>query len=378
MNFLNFNSKKLNRFYLSFFIMTFGESLISIFIPIYLFSLGYQIHTILLFFFLNSLYFVIFSHLGAIITSKIGDRFSILLSTIFLIFYHLGLIFINSYHLLFFLLPLFLALRIIFFNFGYHFYFISHSNKSKIGQELAFFNIIILLATALAPYLGSILANINFSILFIFSSILIIFSTAPLFCTKKTSKSINYSTKILLQKINLKNNRNNFISFSGYAIESIIDRTLWPIFLILTIGTLIKTGALISISLFISLFSFYFIGQLTDKFNKLTIIKISTYMYFFSWIGRIFSHNQLSILIVESYKNLIEKFLHLPWSAHSYNLAKKENSFEFIVAREIIYNLARIIILPFLIIIFQINFYPFIISFLTASLFSLGYKQIEK
>jgi len=373
-----FKNKEMNHFYWSVFIMTFGESLISIFVPIYLYNIGFKIPKILFFYFLVSLYFVVCSYIGAKITAKIGEKHSILISIPFLILYYIGLIFISHYNFLLFFLPLLLASRMILFNYGYHLNFINHSEKTKRGQELALFGIIILLATISAPYIGSIIATINFTFLFIISSLFILFGTIPLFFSKDKYEKIDFSRYSLFQKIKSKENRGNFISFSGYATESIIGRTIWPIFLIIIIGTINKTGLIISISMLVSLLAFHFVGKLTDKIDKIRLLKIGTILYFFAWIGRIFANTGYKVLFIDSYKNLSEKILHLPWSAHSYDLAKRKDYFEFIVSREIIFNLIRIIVFPILILIFWINFYPFIISFIIASIFSIGYVFIDK
>ncbi len=275
-----FKNKEFNYFYVAVFIMTFGESLINIFVPIYLFSLGFKIYQILFFYFLVSLYFLVFSYIGAKIVSKIGDKHAILLSTPFLILYYMGLIYINSNNLIFLLLPLLLSLRMVLFNYGYHLNFINHSQKTKRGQELATFGIIILLATVFAPYLGSIIANVNFTIVFIISSILITIGTTPLFFSKDKFEKIDFTSIGVFRKIFSKENKGNFISFSGYAIESIIGRTIWPIFLIIIVGTINKVGLLISASMLFSLLSFHFIGKLTDKVSKIKLLKIGTLLYF--------------------------------------------------------------------------------------------------
>jgi len=54
--------------------MTFADSLINIFVPIYLYQLNYPIYSIIFFYFLVSLSFVIFSYPGAKIVSKIGVK----------------------------------------------------------------------------------------------------------------------------------------------------------------------------------------------------------------------------------------------------------------------------------------------------------------
>lgn len=378
MYFRFFKSKDMTHFSWSVFIMTFGESLINIFVPIYLYNLGFQIPEILFFYFLVSLYFIVFSYFGAKITAKIWVKHTILVSTPFLIIYYIGLIFIDLYAILLLVLPLLLALRMILFNYGYHLNFINHSNQAKRGNELALFGIIKLLATMAAPYLWGLLATFNFSLLFIISSLMITLGTIPLFFTKDKFEEINFSLQSLFKKILSKNNRGNFLSFSGYAIESIIGRTIWPIFLIIIIGTINKTGLIISLSMFISLLAFHYVGKLTDSFNKHKLLKIWTVLYVFAWVWRIFADTTFKVLFIDSYKNLSQKILHLPRSAHSYDLAKRQDHFEFIVSREIIFNIIRIIIFPILIGVFWFDIYPFILSFIIASIFSIGYIFIDK
>lgn len=370
-------NKKLETFYWSMFIMTFGISLINVFIPIYLFNAGFHIHQILFFYFLVSLYFVLLAYPGAKITAKIGAKYSILISTLFLILHYIGLIFIDSYNFLFILLPLLFSLRMVFFNYGYHLHFIKCSSTINRGQEIATAGIITSLAIISAPYIGSLLATIHFSILFLISSVLIFLGSLPLFFSKNIKIDIYFSRRSIFRRMYAKEFRGNCISFSGYAIESFIGRVIWPIFLIILIGTLDKTGFIISISTLVSLLAFHLIGKLTDTFNKIKLLKIGTFLYVLAWIARIFADTAGKVFYIDSYKNLSEKILHLPWSAHSYDLAERGNYFEFIVSREIIYNLSRVLFLPILILLFWIDFFPFTISFIIASVSSLGYIFIN-
>jgi len=61
-----------------------------------------------------------------------------------------------------------------------------------------------------------------------------------------------------------------------------------------------------------------------------------------------------------------------------YDLAAREKFYLFIVVREIMFNLARIIIMPLVALVFYINFHPFFISIILASLFSLLYPTLRK
>lgn len=373
-----FNNREFNQFYFSNFVISFGESLVNIFIPIYLFQQGFPIYLVLIFYFLEALYFLVFSYKAANIVSKIGPKQAILFSGPFFALYILGLAFINYSFYLFFLIPIFVAIRATLFNYSFDLIFLKNSESHKIGRELAALNIFILIASATAPFLGGLLSQINFVLTFTISMILVIGGSIPLFFSKDSKENFDFNFRQIVAKIFSEKERGNFISFSGYAIEATIGRIIWPVFIILIVGSIQKTGLLISLSFLISIFVFYFIGKITDRVNKVSLLKVGTILYFLGWLGRIFADTAKSILFIDSYKNVSENVLHIPWGAQTYELAKRENPFEFVIFRQIIFNFIRIIVLPVLVIFFYIDFYPFVMSFITASIFSLGYLFINK
>ena len=72
--------RELNELYISRAIMAFALSLISLFVPIYFYQLGFSISKILLFFFLIALYFFVLTLFTPKIIAKVGIRHSILFS----------------------------------------------------------------------------------------------------------------------------------------------------------------------------------------------------------------------------------------------------------------------------------------------------------
>ncbi|MEW5897430.1 MAG: hypothetical protein AB1668_07075, partial [Nanoarchaeota archaeon] len=212
----------------------------------------------------------------------------------------------------------------------------------------------------------------------VIGSVLLVVGTLPLFFSKDGYEKIKFTRRDLWKAIFSKKEKGALVSFSGFAVESIIGRTIWPVFLITVLATVSKTGFVIALSMAVSLLVFYLVGKITDKCNKMRLIKLGTFLYFFAWIGRVFANSTLRIFLIDSYKNVIEKVLHVPWAAKSYDLAMKRGYFRFLVGREIIFNLSRIVVLPFLILIFYIDFYPFVLSFVIAAVFSLGYLFLDK
>ncbi len=368
--------------------MNFGEALINIFVPIYLYKLGYPVYTIIFFYFLVSLSFVIFSYLGAKIVSRIGIKHAILWSTPCTVLYYLGLKLLGEQPWLFFILPVLVSWGMILYNYGYHLNFIIHSEKKGRGMAISFIGILSAVVLVLAPLIGGLIAYRSFTLLYLVGSFILILGTLPLFLTKDSYEKLSFTANGMFREIFSRKNRGMLISFSGYAIESIIGRVIWPIFLIIILITLQKTGLIVTLSMIFSVIVFYTIGKITDKYDRVKLLRVGTLFYTIGWIARIFANSPFKIFIVDSYKNIAEKILYVPWQAHSYDLFVKKDFFQvfsiqkkyfrFIVAREVIFNLARIIVMPLLMLIFFIGPNPFILSFIIASLFSIGYVFLNK
>ncbi len=372
-----FRNKEMNNFYLAVAIMTFAEDLISIFIPIYLFKLDYPIYSILIFYFLMALWFVIFSYPGAKTVARTGIKRSMVISVLILILCYTGLAALKRNPILFFVLPLLFSWRMIFYNYSYHLNYIIHSNRKKRGAEVSFLAAMTILVNVLAPLIGGIIAlYAGFLALYATGALLLLIGTLPLSLHNERFEKLKFTQNDLWKEIMAR--KGTLISFSGYAVESIIGRTIWPVFLISIVVTTARTGLIVTLSMLASLLIVYYSGKITDTYDRQRLLKFGTVLYFFAWIGRIFAGTFLKIFIVDSYKNIAEKIIHIPWTAKSYDLAMRRGYFRFIVGREIIYNISRVIIMPILILIFYVDINPFSLSFAIAALCSLGYFFLEE
>jgi hypothetical protein len=352
--------------------------MIELFVPIYLFMTGYSISMIIFFYFLVSFFFILFSVTGASIVSRIGAKHSILLSIPSLILYYLGLKNIGAMPYLFFLLPLLLSLRMILYNYGFHLNYLLHSDKSRRGKEISNLGIIAIIAGALSPFIGgAVIVDKGYGMLFFISTIFLFLSAFVLLATRDKYEKNRISVKTVRDYLSKPSNTWKILSFAGYSIETIIGRIIWPLFMILILFSPKRVGLIVTLSILVSIIAFYTIGRFVDKFDKSKILYLGTFLYFFAWVGRIFSNNTLKIFFIDSYKNISEKILQVSWSAKSYDIAQKEDYFLFIVAREITFNMARVIFLPLLIFVFYLDFYPFLISFTLAALATLLYPFLE-
>lgn len=64
--------------------------------------------------------------------------------------------------------------------------------------------------------------------------------------------------------------------------------------------------------------------------------------------------------------------------AYFYDISRKQNYFELIVAREIVFNVSIIIVLPLLVLLIKFGGFGFKTAFVIAALFSLLYMCIKE
>lgn len=372
-------NKEMNEMYASYGIMNFATGLISIFVPIYLYKLGYSIPHILFFFFLSAVGFLLFLRVGIGAVSRFGVKHSMLLAVPFLIAYFIGLRFLPDYPFLFSVLPFFIALKMDLYNFAFHLNVVEHADRKTTGQQVALIQTSALIAGALAPLIGGIIAkNFSFDALFVVSSVLLFAAILPLFMTHDTKEPPHFGTKTIFKDFFKRNRFPSIVSFSGYAIESWVGSIIWPIFLSLILAGVESVGAIFSITMIITVIALYVSGSRTDTRDKRALLKTNTFFHSVGWVGRLFVNNFLVASLVDAYKNLAFQSLWVPWSSYCYDIARKTDYFRFIVEREVTFNTARVIFIPLLIAVFVIGYHPFYVSFIIATLFSLFYSVLAR
>ncbi|MDP2705684.1 MAG: hypothetical protein Q8O49_00545 [bacterium] len=374
-----FQNRELNELYLSYTIFNFASALITVFIPIYLYKIGYSIAQILIFFLVMSASFVIFSWLGTRITAGIGIKKSMLLSIPLTIAYFLGFRYIAAAPILFYLLPILCGFKNTFYNYSIHLDFLINSKQENRGRQISLLQGVALIGACLAPLAGGLTARFfGFENLFLTGSIFLFISMIPLFFSPEIKIPLNFKFINLLKELAPRRDWPQKLSFTGYAIESSVGGIIWPIFLFLIFSKIELVGYLNAFTAFLTLVVLYFIGRKTDQGDKKKVIRLGTGFYSLSLLSRLFIDNFLSATLIDLYRNVAGHIIHVPWDAYGYQLASTKNPFLFIVSREIIYNLARMIFMPLIVFIFIIDFHSFSVSFAIAAAFSLLYAAIIK
>lgn len=339
-----FPKKEISKIYLAIAIRSFALSLVSLFVPIYLYvDLGFSLRSTLGFFIFYSVIFAIFTPLAAKFSSKFGLKHSILLSVPFQIIYLLLLYQLGTYNIPLTLIATFLGLSMAFFWMGMHLEFKQTSHKNKLGEEVGKAQGIAVLSTLSGPLIGSlIISYFSFNVAFTASAILLFFSALPLLVSKDKHVPYNFSIRSLVSKKYL--TVSFFYTYRGAWVAA--SRVLWPLFIYLSLKSYLSLGLLGSISGLITALLMMFVGKRSDKIGKKRIISWAVPFESFSWMIRGLCSTFNGFLGVILFQSLTYGVLSSPLAAKEYELAKG-NPIEYFITREVYLCIGRILILSF-------------------------------
>jgi MFS family permease len=312
-------------------ILDFAASAVGIFEPIYLYTLGFSVPQIIIFYIaVYALYFLLLP-LGGKFARARGYEQSILFSTPFLILYFLSL-FAIPYH------PFFigsavvaLAIQKTLYWPGYHANFARFGVDRARGKEISNLVVLSSLVSILGPVFGGVVvATVGFKVLFIIVSFLILISNIPLLITPEKFKPVPFSYKEAMQNIVKPENRRRLFAYMGFGEEHLAVY-LWPIFIFLIIKEYISIGFLVSASILLATILTLYIGKITDEESKHEVLKIGVIFTFFTWLMRILVVSGIGVFMADSLYRISRRIISVPLVAITYEEAKKTSVMKSVI-----------------------------------------------
>lgn len=354
-----FDNKQLDGLYLSTAVKHFAGSFISIFIPIYLLTLGFTLSNIALYYLVTFVSAFIIFPLGMKLNSKIGMKKVMSLGILVLIIYYLLLNSLSSGNINYLFIALVSGISTAFYWAGFHMEFSKFCDKKKEARETSLINIFSKVAGAIGPILGAILIiQTSFNFLFVLSSILLIVSIIPLFTTKDEKTTYNFS----LKKILFADTKRKAIAYEASAILGLATGIFWPIFIFLTLKEVVSLGAIVSITAVVEIVFLFYVGKFSDKHKRKTL-KGGIFLHSFSWIARISFLTPIGIFFNNVYSSLSSTLVDLPFAKIIYSKSKKVNdASDYFLFREFHLTIGRIIVLSIIFLTANI-YWLFIASF---------------
>jgi len=201
----------------------------------------------------------------------------------------------------------------------------------------------VIIAGMLGPLIGSLfISKISFNFSFIIVTVFLFASVLPLFYTKDMKiKKEKISLKTIIRAGSIRRG----IIYQADGVLQLVGAVFWPIFIYLTLGSIVSLGVIISLtSLFLIIFMVY-IGDLADRKKEKTL-RAGIFLHAPTWIARLFFLTPFGLLIMNFLGSLTAAMITVPFNKIIYEKARKtKNIANYFIFREFHLGIGRAIIL---------------------------------
>lgn len=316
-----------------------GFSMINIFIPIYLFQTGFEFFEVLsfllLWYMLQAPLFVIVAGLNAVIRMRSSMVFASVMSIVSLLL----LLVLPNAKWLFYLVAVSLALQESFYWQTFHTDFAKHINKRYSGEEVGILFALVRIISVIGPILGAfIIVFLGYNILLGIASLLFTISVLPLLNLEKRKEPITIVPQLL------KGVKPFIHLFFVNSFVSTANAIIWPIFVFIHFGSLLHLGYLFALGYLATAIIAMKVGDTLKNKNLNKFIRIGAVLVSISWIMRYFSDTIWNIYPTQLLFESFFLFLAIPEREKMYEKAKATNPSDFIVFRESIFTISRMLL----------------------------------
>ncbi len=324
--------------YVSMSLRSFALSLVGIFVPIYLYTLGYSIRNIFLFYLMANAFQFFGDFFTGYAIAKFGAKKMLALSYPVVALNITILATMSAFHWPLWFPALTLALAQNLFWTPYHDDFSKAKSKKSTGKEVGNWIILSELFGALGPLIGGIVAQaygVQYGL--IAALIIIICAVFPLLGKREIVKKrpIHHSFSAF------KKSYKDLIAYGGLSLEGMTLGIIWPLFLFLFIKSYAKVGFIVTFSLLVVVALSILMGKLTDKYKKEKVMRAGSLAGFLTATTRTLATGVGTAYVVSTVSSLSQIFLYIPFFSVYYLHADKSPRTEYISMMEMSVDVFR-------------------------------------
>ncbi len=337
-----FPKKELTQIYLSLAVRSFAISLISLFVPLYLYhELGYSLTETLLFFVVYSISLALACPFAAKFSAKFGCKHSVLVSAALYILFLGGLSLLPTIKINLGIIAAVQGLSLAFFWMGMHIVFRKASDQEHRGEEMGKRESLTILATMLGPLVGGFLIKFwGFKLVFLLTSLLLFLSASFLFISKEKHISYHFYWKSLLNKKHWKDS----LFFISRGSRVMAAGVIWPLFVFIILNDYFSLGVVESLLAGISALLVWLFGKFSDRWDKHKLLHLASLLESLSWFARVTVNTVGQVFGVTLFGALTYGALESPAGALEYDKARG-NLGAYFVIREVYLCIGRLLVL---------------------------------
>jgi len=313
-----------------------GVGAITVFVPIYLFKELGDISLVFVFMSVYHLTVIVGGFWVARIIRKIGLDWSGFIGGLLRVMFFLFLMKKGS---VLWLAALMWGLTSSFTWLTHHYYLAVSRKDGKFGKTVAHLMLIDRWLMGLMPLIGGyILKTGGFNLMFIIAMFFLGLSGLPLFLDRFNKKNMGVSWDRVVGEKWFKSHKRVSLAFLAAGAKSEIVQTVWPIYLFLIVKDYIKVGIIQTASLLIASVVLIWLSKQVDKGNK-KMMRPAVAANAINLFVRGAVSSGLGLFFLESLYRLVANFVWVPFDAHVYETAVREQRMEFFIRRAWLINI---------------------------------------
>jgi MFS family permease len=341
----NVGLNELSEIYANQLLRSLALNIIGIFVPIYLYKLGFSIQDILLqFFAVLFATHLVFDVISAHIVARYGPKHSLALSAVIQVAYLCLLVTTQDLRWPIWVLAIVAAIANSLFFLSLHTDFSKIKHADHVGKELGFLWSFDRLGAALGPLVGGLLANYFDPRYAIVASIVaLIASLLPLFAT---AEPVRTNQKITFKGLKYQQQGRNYAAHAAFELDNIASIAIWPLYVgvgLFATNTYAKLGIAVSISTGVALLAAWSIGKIVDSAKSRSLYNGAVAVNAVIHGLRIFPTNLFGVVALNIINDPTTASFRMPYTKALYDAADEQEGYRiaYITSTMLVGSLAK-------------------------------------
>lgn len=339
--------KELRRLYWAHTVKELASSLVTIFVPIYLYRLHYSIPAILTYFLLASAFWGLIQLPILYFANRIGFNRSMGLSLIIQGLQILMLATIARFHWPLWSISFAWSLSISLYWPEFRSCFTRSLLHRRIAPAVGVSSALLMLALGIAPAIGGAIASLfGIATLYVLTMLCFVAAALPLF----VGSELMGKASLNLRGIRLKKIWRDLVANLGAEVDDSISSSVWPLFIFLIVHTYVGVGILSSVAVTASIIIAFYTGRRRTK-ERSGYLKHGTNVISLTNAFRLFTSSAGQIAGVNFFNGLGQALMVTPYYSRYYQNAENEPVVPYVYAMMMACAVGDVLVFGFLILL---------------------------
>jgi len=332
-------------------LLTLAETMVGIFLPIFLYELFEgNVFLTLLFFMLMHVVYGVLVPFGAMILDRYGSRVPLLLgimcSASFIGALYGVQAFANMRGLIFLGLAFVSTILFrVFFWLPFHVDTAMQTSRDSRGREIGAMEGALTIVETLAPLVGGYtIAVLGYGTLFLISIGVVFLALIPFFLVPKKEIEFTWGYRESFTQLFAKENRHLSLSSALMGAENVIGSVIWPLYIFMLLkGDYVQVGLISSLIVIMTVTIEIFVGNSLDIHPKKSVLRFWSIFSALGWFIKIFVVTAFQIFAVGAYHSIVRTITGVSYEVFFYELAADGGQYvdEYTVIREMAIQFAN-------------------------------------